>query len=62
MDVFLLIIMVVVLIKLFAPAKLELPEGIVCAGIIAICVLTYLVSLIPIALWPIIIWIRNYYL
>ncbi len=59
MGAFLLIIMVVVFRKLFAPAKLELPEGIVCAGVLAICVLTYLVSLIPIALWPLIIWIRN---
>ena len=59
MGAFLLIIMVVVLRKLFAPAKLELPEGIVCAGIIAICVLTYLVSLIPFVFWPLIIWLRH---
>ena len=59
MDVFLLIIMVVVFRKLFFTAKPELPEEIVCAGVIAICVLSYLVSLIPFAFWPLIIWIRH---
>ncbi len=59
MDVFLLIVMAVAIGKLFTYTKREMSEGIICAGVIAICILTYLVSLIPIALWPLIVWIRN---
>ncbi len=59
MEAVLLFIFALALGKMFSKAEIKLPEQVACVGAIAICVLAYLVSLIPVALWPLIIWIRH---
>lgn len=59
MEAVLLFIFALALGKLFSKAELKLPEQIACAGAVAICLLAWLVSLIPVALWPLIIWLRH---
>jgi hypothetical protein len=59
MEAVLLFIFALALGKMFSKAELKLPEQVVCAGAIAICVLTYLVSLVPVVLWPLIIWVKR---
>ena len=59
MEAVLLFISALALGKLFSKTELQLPEQVACVGAVAICVLAWLVSLIPVALWPLIIWIRH---
>ena len=57
-EMVLVFILVVVIAKLFY-ANMKLHEKILCTGIILLCFLTYLVSLIPFVFWPMIIWLRS---
>ena len=59
METVLVFILAIALSRAFYEINLGFQEKMVCVGIIALCVLTYLVSLIPAALWPVIVWIRN---
>ncbi len=59
MEAVLLFIFVLVMGKVFSKVELILPKQVIFVGIVVLSVLTYLVSLIPIALWPLIIWVRN---
>ena len=58
MEAVLLFIFALALGKMLSKVKVKLPEQVACVGVIAICLLAYLVSLIPVALWPLIIWVK----
>ncbi len=59
METVLVFIIAVVLSRVFCGIHAGFQEKAVCDGLIMLCVLTYLVSLIPIVLWPVIMWIRH---
>lgn len=59
MNTVLLIIIAIFLAKLVFPIGKTIEEKILFAGLFALCILIYLVSLIPFALWPLIIWLRS---
>ena len=59
METVLVFIIAVVLSRVFCGIHAGFQEKAVCDGLIMLCVLTYLVSLIPIVLWPVFMWIRN---
>ena len=59
MNTVLLIIIAIFLAKLVITFGKTIEEKILFAGIFALCILIYLVSLIPLALWPLIIWLRS---
>lgn len=55
----LLFLMAVITWKLLGRIKLGMLKQTLCVGTILICLLVYLVSLIPLAFWPVIIWLHN---
>ena len=59
METVLVFIIAVVLSREFYRINTGFQEKAVCVVAVVLCVLTYLVSLIPIVLWPVIMWIRN---
>ena len=59
METVLVFIIAVVLSRVFCGIHAGFQEKAVCVGLIMLCVLTYLVSLIPIVLWPVIMCIRH---
>ena len=59
METVLVFIIAVVLSRVFCGIHAGFQEKAVCDGLIMLFVLTYLVSLIPIVLWPVIMWIRH---
>lgn len=59
MNTILLAIIAIFLAKLVFPFGKINEEKILFAGVFALCILIYLVSLIPFALWPLIIWLRS---
>ena len=59
METVLVFILAVALSRVFCGIHAGFQEKAVCVGLIMLYVLTYLVSLIPIVLWPVIMWMRN---
>ena len=59
METVLVFILTVALSRVFYGIDMGFREKAVCVGAVVLCVLTYLVSLIPVVLWPVIMWIRN---
>ena len=59
METVLVFILAVALSRVFSGIDMGFREKAVCVGAVVLCVLTYLVSLIPVVLWPVIMWIRN---
>ncbi len=59
MNTLLLIAIAVIIGKLLPRIELDIVKRTLCIGTILICVLAYLVSLIPVAFWPVIIWLHN---
>ena len=59
METVLVFIIAVVLSREFYGINTGFQEKAFCISAVVLCVLTYLVSLIPIVLWPVIMWIRN---